>query len=113
MLCTAAGIDCLPTCLLRPRLPPAVERAGNQPEQPQPGGTPAPKPDAAAAASANVTVQIADAGLHAVFERIRVTRAVPASRCSAILVPIYKGKGDQADISSYRPLSVSTVACRV
>jgi hypothetical protein len=28
-------------------------------------------------------------------------------------VPVYKGKGDQAGISSYRPLSVPTVACRV
>jgi hypothetical protein len=37
---TAAGIDGLPTCLLRPRLLPALERAGDQPEQPQPGGTP-------------------------------------------------------------------------
>jgi hypothetical protein len=37
----------------------------------------------------------------------------PDSWRTAVLVPIYKGKGDQADISSYRPLSVPTVACRV
>jgi hypothetical protein len=30
-----------------------------------------------------------------------------------VLVPIYKGKGDQAVISCYRPLSFPTVACRV
>ena len=31
----------------------------------------------------------------------------------AFLVPNYKGRGDQADASSYRPLSVPTVACRL
>jgi hypothetical protein len=105
---TAAGIDGLPTCLLRPRLLPAAKRAGDQPEQPQPGGPPAPAPDAAAT-SDNATAHIA-AGLNAVFKRISATRAVPDSWRRAILVPIYKGK---ADITSYHPLSAPTVACRM
>jgi hypothetical protein len=36
----------------------------------------------------------------------------PRPHRRAVLVPIYK-KGDQADISNYRPLSVSLVAWRV
>jgi hypothetical protein len=93
------------------RLLPAAERAGDQPEQPQPGGNPAPAPDAVAC-PINATAYIA-AGLHAVFERVSAARAVPDSWRTAVLVPIYKGKGDQADITSYRPLSGPTVACRV
>jgi hypothetical protein len=97
----AAGIDGLPTCLLRPRLPPAAAEAGDQPAQPQQDTTAA----AANATPANANASIA-AGLHAVFERVNATTAVPDSWRTAILVPIYKGRGDQADITNYRPLFV-------
>jgi predicted membrane-bound mannosyltransferase len=86
--------------------------AGGRPARTAAAGRhPGPAPDAAAT-SANANAHIA-ADLHAVFERISANRAVPASWHRAIPVPIYKGKGDQADITSYRPLSVPTVACRV
>ena len=94
----AAGVDGLPTCLFRPRLPePAAD--ADQPALP---------PEATAS---NARAHIA-AALHAVFERISATGTIPESWRRAVLVPIHK-KGDQADISNYRPLSVPPVACRV
>ena len=101
MISTAAGIDGLPTCLFKPWLPPAPPAGDNQPD-----------PLPARATAANALARIA-AGLHAVFKRISSESAVPTSWHTAVLVPIYKCKGDQADISNYRPLSVPTVACRV
>jgi hypothetical protein len=63
---TADEIDGLPTCLLRPRLPPAAaglgEQAQGQPAQPD-GNAPA------AACPTNAIAYIAD-GLRAVFERV-------------------------------------------
>ena len=92
----AAGVGGLPTCLFRPRLPePAAD--ANQPALP---------PEAT---TSNARAHIA-AALHAVFERITATGTVPESWRRAVLVPIHK-KGDQADISNYRPLSVPPVAC--
>ena len=42
--------------------------------------------------------------MQAVFERVGAASAVPNSWRTAVLVPIYKNKGDQSDITNYRPL---------
>ena len=99
MTSTAAGVDGLPTYLFKPQLAPATPEGGERPALP---------PEATAA---NALAHIA-AGLHAVFERVSAAGAVPDSWRTAVLVPIYK-KGDQADVTNYRPLSVPTLACRV
>ena len=52
-------------------------------------------------------------GLHSIFERISATGQVPQQWRAAVLVPIYKDKGDMADVSNYRPLSVPTISCRI
>jgi hypothetical protein len=65
-----------------------------------------------AALYSNAIAHIA-AGLHTVYQCISNCAAVPAEWRSALLVPIYKGKGDLSDMASYRPLSMPTVACRV
>jgi hypothetical protein len=101
MISTAAGVDGLPTCLFKPSL-----------EQAPLDGDDLHEPLPAEANAATALAQIA-ASLQAVFERVSSAAAVPESWHTAVLVPIYKNKGDQADISNYRPLSVPTVACRV
>jgi hypothetical protein len=63
ILSLTACIDGLLIFLLRPKLLPAAEQAGGQPEQLQPGGIPPPD-----ATSSNATAHI-PASLHAVFER--------------------------------------------
>ena len=97
---TSAGIDGIPTALLHP--------------------VPIPQPaDDLANAALGSTTSNADAllstaaGLHAVFQRISSTGAIPQQWRSAVLVPIYKNKGDRSDISNYRPLSMPTVTCRL
>lgn len=41
------------------------------------------------------------------------TCEVPEVWRSAVVVPIYKSKGDRSDVSNYRPISLTSVACRV
>jgi hypothetical protein len=48
-----------------------------------------------------------------VFQSISSSAMVPEQWHTALLMPIYKGKGQLADPSNYRPLSIPDVACRV
>jgi hypothetical protein len=85
----AAGVDGLPTCLFRPRLP---EPAGD-------ASQPALPPEAT---TSNARAHIA-AALHAVFERISVTGTVRYSWRRAVLVPTRRAT---------RPTSPTTAPCR-
>ncbi len=52
--------------------------------------------------------------MHVVFQSISSSAMVPEQWHTALLMPIYKGKGQLlADPSNYRPLSIPDVACRV
>jgi exonuclease III len=106
---TSAGPDGIPSALLKPNLPPPP--------------TPPTSPDAATHTNPDNTqdplpttkdaiAKIAQ-GLHLLYSRISATGQVPEQWRTALLVPIYKGKGQAADISNYRPLSMPTVACRL
>jgi hypothetical protein len=98
----AAGADGIPTALLKPSLPPLL---GTEREQGD-GSTQSLPSDKDAA------IQIADA-MHVVFQSISSSAMVPEQWHTALLMPIYKGKGQLADPSNYRPLSIPDVACRV
>ncbi len=101
---TSAGPDGIPSALLKPslrQLPPTPPGHGN-PENSQ---EPLPSTKDATAAIAQ--------GLHALYARISATGSVPVQWRTTLLVPIYKGKGQAAEISNYRPLSMPTVACRL
>lgn len=99
---TAAGIDGIPTALIKPTLPPLPPGMHEQ-ECPS---------QAAQPHSKDAVANIAEA-LHLVYDVISKTGKIPTEWQTALLIPIYKGKGQLADISSYRPLSVPPVACRV
>jgi hypothetical protein len=60
----------------------------------------------------DAATQIAGA-MHVVFQSISSSAMVPEQWHTALLMPIYKGKGQLADPSDYRPLSIPDVACRV
>jgi hypothetical protein len=47
-----------------------------------------------------------------VIQSISSSATVPEQWHTALLMPIYKGKGQLADPSNYRPLSIPDVACR-
>jgi hypothetical protein len=98
----AAGADGIPTALLKPSLPPLL---GTEREQGD-GST------QSLPSSKDAAIQIADA-MHAVFQSISSSAMVPEQWHTALLMPIYKGKGQLADPSNYRPLSIPDVACRV
>ena len=103
----AAGTDGIPTALFKPWVASLPRQRGAE------GGiasVQASQPSVAAAP--NAVAHIA-AGLHLVYERISQSATVPSGWRSALLAPIHKGKGDLADISNYRPLSMPSVACRV
>jgi hypothetical protein len=99
----AAGADGIPTALLKPSLPPLLGAA----EREQGDGSTQSLPSAKDAAT-----QIADA-LHVVIQSISSSALVPEQWHTALLMPIYKGKGQLADPSNYRPLSIPDVACRL
>jgi hypothetical protein len=48
-----------------------------------------------------------------VFQSISSSAMVPEQWHTALLMPIYKGKGQLADPSNYRPLSIPDVAFRL
>jgi hypothetical protein len=96
----AAGPDGIPTALLKPTLPAA------------PYGTPAQEHDPALPTAKDAIMSLA-ACLHLIFTAIAQSKQVPDGWHTALLTPIYKGKGQLADLSSYRPLSVPSVLCRV
>ena len=101
----AAGVDGIPTALWKPWALPSsahASQADTEPDQ----AVPEPEPDAEATAAVA-------AALHIVFERVSSTGVVPDEWHTCLLSPLYKGKGDSSDMSSYRPLSIPTVACRI
>ena len=51
--------------------------------------------------------------LEALFAAISHTGEVPSCFQQTLIVPIYKGKGDHTDDSSYRPLSIPDAICRL
>ncbi len=98
----AARADGIPTALLKPSLPPllgAEREQGDDLTQSLPSGK-------------DATTQIAEA-MHVVFQSISSSAMVPEQWHTALLMPIYKGKGQLADPSNYRPLSIPDAACRV
>ena len=98
----AAGVDGIPTALFKPRAPRPTNVDSNEGED----GT-----DEGGNAVGAIT-QIAT-GLSLVYDCISRSAAVPTEWCTGLLSPIFKNKGDLADINNYRPLSIPTVACRL
>ncbi len=103
---TAAGPDGSPSALFKPTLP---SPPPTPPEEPTPAE---PSSQEAMPTSKDATAAIAE-GLHLLYSCISSTGQVPQQWRTTLLVPIYKGKGQAADISNYRPLSMPTVACRL
>ena len=108
---TAAGPDGIPAALLKPTLP----RAPPCPPQPQPD---APPPDDTTDTEAppprtQDAIAAVAQGLHKLYSCISSSGRVPEQWRTALLVPIYKGRGQAADVANYRPLSMPTVACRL
>lgn len=99
----AAGTDGVPTALLKPALPAQPEDDNTQMEAPASQQPPSSK---------EAISSIAEA-LHIIYRKISDTASVPEQWHTALLMPIYKGKGQLSDISNYRPLSVPSVACRL
>ncbi len=98
----AAGADGLPTALYKPSLSPSADDQA-----------PAATPSQEEQSSGEQAVANIAEGLHLIYAAISATRRVPLEWRTALLIPIYKGKGQLAELSSYRPLSVPTVACRI
>ncbi len=98
----AAGADGFPTALYKPSLPPTPA------DQPVAASPPQEQQTSAAQAIANIAE-----GLQLVYAAISTSGQVPLEWRTALLIPIYKGKGQLAELASYRPLSVPTVACRI
>ena len=48
-----------------------------------------------------------------IFQRSFETSEIPQSWKDAIVIPVYKCKGDKGDVSNYRPISMTPVACRI
>ena len=51
--------------------------------------------------------------LKLIFQRSFETAELPQIWRDAAIVPIYKNKGSRADVSNYRPISLTSVACRL
>jgi exonuclease III len=100
---TSAGPDGIPSALLKPSL---------QQLPPMPPGSNLESTQEPLPSTKDATEAIAQ-GLHALYSRISAAGSVPVQWRTTLLVPIYKGKGQAADISNYRPLSMPTVACRL
>ena len=62
--------------------------------------------------AAGAVTQISTALSH-VFDSISRSSTVPTEWSTGLLSPIYKNKGDLADITNYRPLSIPSVVCRL
>jgi hypothetical protein len=99
----AAGTDGIPTALLKPSLPAQQNDANTQAEE-----AASDQP-----ASAQDAINSIAEALHIIYNKISSTATVPEQWHTALLMPIYKGKGQLADITNYRPLSVPSVACRL
>jgi hypothetical protein len=97
----AAGTDGIPTALLKPSLPAQQNDANTQAEE-----AASDQP-----ASAQDAINSIAEALHIIYNKISSTAAVPEQWHTALLMPIYKGKGQLADITNYRPLSVPSVSC--
>jgi hypothetical protein len=106
---SAAGIDGIPLTMLKPWV------VDNSITTTGPDGASALNEHAAQAALARQQACIAQvaAALHAVFQCTGSAESVPIEWRTALLAPIYKGKGELQELSSYRPLSMPTVTCRV
>jgi hypothetical protein len=96
----AAGVDGIPTALFKPWAPHSDGDSSEDEDGTGPG------------TAADAVAQIA-AGLSHVFDRISGSSTVPTEWSTGLLSPIYKNKGDLADITNYRPLSIPSVACRL
>ena len=51
--------------------------------------------------------------LSLIFQRSFETSEIPQSWRDAIVIPVYKGKGNKSDVANYRPISMTPVVCRV
>ena len=51
--------------------------------------------------------------LATVFQQSLYQRAIPDMWRNALVIPLFKGKGSKASASSYRPVSLSDIACKV
>ncbi len=99
----AAGVDGIPTALFKPWAPSPGDEDRSETvvdDEADPG-------------TATDAVGHIAQGLSLVFDCISRSSTVPAEWCTGLLSPIYKNKGDLADIANYRPLSIPTVACRL
>jgi hypothetical protein len=99
---TAAGIDGIPSAMFKPHLPPPnnVDRHTTQVANTQQA--------TAAGATAMISTR-----LEQLFRHVSRLGIVPSQWQQALLVPIYKDKGDANDLSNYRPLSMPTTSCRL
>jgi hypothetical protein len=102
----AAGVDGIPTDLFKPYAPQQTEELDSETAA---AGT---VPASQFPSQSNSVAHVA-AALHTVFKRISESASVPTEWRTAMLSPLYKSKGDLEDVSSYRPLSIPTVACRI
>ena len=95
---TSPGVDGIPISLLKPHISIAdyLDTAGQQ-HPPTP-------PNAAAVIAAK---------LEQLYRAVSNSGKVPTEWQTAVLVPIYKEKGDANDLSNYRPLSMPTTTCRL
>jgi hypothetical protein len=51
--------------------------------------------------------------LKLIFQRSFETSELPAAWRDAVIVPIYKNKGNRSEVGNYRPISLTSVACRL
>ncbi len=95
----AAGADGIPTALLKPSLPPLLGAEREQDDD----------------SSGKDAATLIAGAMHFVFQSISswTSAMVPEQWHTSLLMPIYKGKGQLADPSNYRPMSIPDVACRV
>ena len=102
---TSAGVDGIPSALLKPYVP-----CPSPPPPPQPQPPPSTPPPPPPPSQADTIFAMATA-LHLVFSKV-CSCQVPHQWRLALLSPIHK-KGSLSDISNYRPLSVPSVSCRL
>jgi hypothetical protein len=99
----AAGVDGILTALFKPWAPHTDDKSGEDDTDTGRG----------TAADAVTQISVGTVGLSLVFDRISASATVPTEWSTGLLSPIYKNKGDLAEITNYRPLSIPSVACRL
>ena len=51
--------------------------------------------------------------LSIIFGKSYFSQTVPDMWCNAVVIPIYKRKGDRKDPNNYRPISLTCIPCKI